>query len=233
MIQRVLAIWSLVPLPFLKPAWERLYRRGSDSNMKLQDSQTKELVVVIRRNRRWRKVTHRWEHSLPKSPGASWVVCQLSGTPAVSGTDVTQHARPPCPSPTPRVHPDSRPLSQWCHPLISHTSKAVLKILQARLQQYLKHELPDVQAGFRKGRETRDQLANIHWIIKKAREFQKNIYFCFTDYAKAFYCVDHINSTKFWMSWEYQTTWFDSWEICIQVRKQQLELDMEQQTGSK
>ena len=91
MIQRMLAIWSLVPLPFLKPAWERLYRRGSDSNMKLQDSQTKELVVVIRRNRRWRKVTHRWEHSLPKSPGASWVVCQLSGTPAVSGTDVTQH----------------------------------------------------------------------------------------------------------------------------------------------
>ena len=69
--------------------------------------------------------------------------------------------------------------------------------------------------------------------MEKAREFQKNLYFCFTDYAKAFYCVDHINSTKFWMSWEYQTTWFASWEICIQVRKQQLELDMDQQTGSK
>ena len=75
--------------------------------------------------------------------------------------------------------------------LISHTSKVMLKILQARLQQYVNHELPDVQAGFRKGRETRDQIANIHWIIEKAREFQKTIYFCFIDYAKAFDCVDH------------------------------------------
>ena len=75
--------------------------------------------------------------------------------------------------------------------LISHASKVMLKILQARLQQYMNHELPDVQAGFRKGRETRDQIANIRWIIDKAREFQKNIYFCFLDYAKAFDCVDH------------------------------------------
>ena len=75
--------------------------------------------------------------------------------------------------------------------LISHASKVMLKILQARLQQYVNHELPDVQAGFRKGRGTRDQTANIHWIIKKARELQKNIYFCFTDYAKAFGHVDH------------------------------------------
>ena len=75
--------------------------------------------------------------------------------------------------------------------LISHTSKAMLKILQARLQQYVNREFPDVQAGFRKGRGTRDQIVNIHWIIKKAREFQKNIYFCFIDYAKAFGCVDH------------------------------------------
>ena len=67
----------------------------------------------------------------------------------------------------------------------------MLKIIQARLQQYMNHELPDVQAGFRKGRGTRDQIANIHWIIKKAREFQRNIYFCFIDYAKAFDCVDH------------------------------------------
>ena len=79
--------------------------------------------------------------------------------------------------------------------LISHTSKVMLKILQARLQQYVNRELPDVQAGFRKGRGTRDQIANIHWIIKKAREFQKNIYFCFMDYAKAFDCVDH---NKLW-----------------------------------
>ena len=75
--------------------------------------------------------------------------------------------------------------------LISHASKVMLKILQARLQQYVNHELPDVQAGFRKGRGTRDQMANILWIMEKAREFQKNIYFCFIDYAKAFDCVDH------------------------------------------
>ena len=75
--------------------------------------------------------------------------------------------------------------------LISHASKVMLKILQARLQQYVNRELPDVQAGFRKGRGTRDQIANICWIMEKAREFQKNIYFCFIDYAKAFDCVDH------------------------------------------
>ena len=75
--------------------------------------------------------------------------------------------------------------------LISHASKVMLKILQARLQQYMNYEFPDVQAGFRKGRGTRDQIANIHWIIEKAREFQKNTYFCFIDYAKAFECVDH------------------------------------------
>ena len=74
---------------------------------------------------------------------------------------------------------------------ISNTSKVMLKILQASLQQYMNHELPDVQAGFRKGRGTRDEIANIYWIIEKAREFQKNIYFCFTDYAKAFDYVDH------------------------------------------
>ena len=75
--------------------------------------------------------------------------------------------------------------------LISHASKVMLKILQARLQQYVNREIPDVQAGFRKGKGTRHQIANIRWIIKKAREFQKNIYFCFIDYAKAFDCVDH------------------------------------------
>ena len=75
--------------------------------------------------------------------------------------------------------------------LISHTSEVMLKILQARLQQYLNHELPDVQAGFRKGRGTRDQIASIHWIIVKAHEFQKNIYLCFIDYANAYDCVDH------------------------------------------
>ena len=75
--------------------------------------------------------------------------------------------------------------------LISHSRKTMLKILQARLQQYVNHELPDVQAGFRKGRGARGQIANIHWIMEKVRKFQKNIYFCFPDYAKAFDCVDH------------------------------------------
>jgi len=79
--------------------------------------------------------------------------------------------------------------------LISHANKVMLKILQARIQQYVYHELPDIQAGLRKGRGTRDQIANICWIIKKAREFQKNIYFCFMDYAKAFDSVDH---NKLW-----------------------------------
>ena len=107
----------------------------------------------------------------------------------------------------------------------------MLKILQARLQQYVNRELPDVQAGFRKGWGTRDQIANIRWLIKKAREFQKNISFCFIDYAKAFDCVDH---NKLWeVLWEHQTTWPASLETCMEVRKQQLELDMEQQTVSK
>ena len=108
----------------------------------------------------------------------------------------------------------------------------MLKILQATIQEYVNRELPDVQAGFGEGRGTSDQTANIHWIIEKARQFQKNIYFCFTDYAKAFDCVDH---NKWWkiLRWEYQTTWPASWETCMQDRKQQLELDMEQQIGSK
>ena len=106
----------------------------------------------------------------------------------------------------------------------------MLKIPQHSLQQYVNHELPNVPAGFRKGRGTRNQIANIRWIMEKAREFQKNIYFCLIDYAKAFDYVDH---NKFFKRWEYQTTWPASWEIRMQVNKQQLELDMEQQTGSK
>ena len=124
-------------------------------------------------------------------------------------------------------------IQPWCTiALISHASKVMLKILQARLQQYMNRELPDVQVAFRKGRGTRDQIANICWIIKKAREFQKNIYFCFIDYAKAFVWIT-TNCGKFWERWEYQTTWPASWETYIQVGKEQLELDMEQQTGSK
>ena len=98
----------------------------------------------------------------------------------------------------------------------------------------MKQEFPDVQAGFRKGRGTRDQIANIHWIIEKARQFQKNISFCFIDYDKAFDCVDHNILWEILKEiWGYQTTWPASWETYMWVRKQQLELDMEQQTGSK
>ena len=109
----------------------------------------------------------------------------------------------------------------------------MLKILQARLQQYVSHEIPDVQAGFRKGRGTRDQIANICWIIKITREFQKNIYFSFIDYAKAFECVNH---NKLWKILkeigitDHQTCLLRN---LLQVRRQHLELDMEQQTGSK
>ena len=109
----------------------------------------------------------------------------------------------------------------------------MIEILQARLQQYMNGELPDVQAGFRKGRETRDQIANICCVIKKAKEFQKNIYFCFIVYAKAFDWVDHHKLWKILKEMGMQTTWPASWEIYMQVRKHPLELDMEQQTGSK
>ena len=116
---------------------------------------------------------------------------------------------------------------------ISHASKVMLKVLQARLQQYVNRELPDVQAGFRKGRGTRDQIANIHWITEKVREFQKNIYFCFIDYAKAFDCVDH---NKVWII--LKEMGIPDHLTCLlrnvyAGRKQQLELDIEQQTGSK
>ena len=93
-------------------------------------------------------------------------------------------------------------------------------------------ELPDVETGFRIGRGTRDQIANICWINEKARELEKNIYFCFIDYAKAFDCVDH-NTVGNSLRWENQTSLPASWEICMQVKKQQSKLDMEQQTASK
>ena len=116
-------------------------------------------------------------------------------------------------------------LSHSCTHLTA--SKVVLTILQARILQYVNHEVPYVQAGFRKNRGTRDQIGNIHWIIKKTREFQKNIYFCFIDYVKGFDLSITTNCGKFFKRWEYQTTWPASWETCMQVRKQQLELDME------
>ena len=103
--------------------------------------------------------------------------------------------------------------------LISHTNKVMLKILHARPQQYMNCELPDVQAGFRKGRGTRRKITNIRRIIQKAREFQKNIYFCFIDSTKAFDCVDHKKCGKVIKRWEYQTIWPASWEICMQTKK--------------
>ena len=108
----------------------------------------------------------------------------------------------------------------------------MLKILQARLQQYVNHEFPAIQAGFRKGRGTRDQIANIHWIMEKAREFQKNIYFCFIDYAKAFDCVDH---NKLWKI--LKEMGIPDHLTCLlrnlYAGQEATELDMEQQTGSK
>ena len=109
----------------------------------------------------------------------------------------------------------------------------MLKILQARFQQYVNCELPDVQAGFRKGRGTRDQIAGIYWIIENVGEFQKNIYFCFIDYAKSLTIWITANFWKFFKRWKYHTTSSASWETCMQVKKQQLEMNMEQQSGSK
>ena len=109
----------------------------------------------------------------------------------------------------------------------------MLKILQARLQQYVNHELPDVQAGFTKGRGTRDQISNICWIIEKAREFQKNIYFCFTDYANAFDCVDQNRFENSSRGGTTRPPYLPPEKSVIQVKKQQLELDMEEQTDSK
>ena len=116
--------------------------------------------------------------------------------------------------------------------LISHTSKIMLKILQASLWQYMNQEVPDVQAGSRKGRGTRDQIANIQWIIQKAKGFKKNIYFCFIDYAKAFVWIT-INCGKILKGREHQITLPASWESCMQVKKLQLKPDMKQWSGSK
>ena len=109
----------------------------------------------------------------------------------------------------------------------------MIKILQAKLQQYVKCVLPDVLTGFRKGRATRDQIAKIRWIIEKTREFQKNIYFCFIDYAKAFDCVDHNKLWKILKKMGIPDHLTCLLRNLYAVRKQQLELDMEQQTGSK
>jgi len=115
---------------------------------------------------------------------------------------------------------------------ISHGSKVMLKIFQARLQQYVNQELPDGQAGFRKGRGTRDQMANICWIIEKARESQKNIYSVSLTTLKPLTVWIMTKSGKFLKRWEYQTTLPTFWETCMQVKKQQLQTNM-QQTGSK
>ena len=127
---------------------------------------------------------------------------------------------------------NAKECSNYCTiALIWQANKVMLKITQVWLQPYVNHKLPDVQAGFRKGRRTRNQITNIHWIIEKAKEFQKNIYFCFIDYTKALTVWITINCGKFLKRWEYQTTWPASWEVCMQVKK--LEPNMEQQTGSK
>ena len=127
---------------------------------------------------------------------------------------------------------NAKECSNYCtNALISHTSKVMFKILQARLQQYMNHELPDVQAGFRKGRGIRDQIVNIHWIIKKARGFQENIYFCFIEYVKAFHSVDQ---NKLWKI--LKEMGIPDHLTCLLrnlYAEEQSELDMEPQTGSK
>ena len=117
--------------------------------------------------------------------------------------------------------------------LISHTSKVILKILKARLQQYMNHELPDVKPGFRKDRGTRDQLPTSIGLSKKQEFSRKTSISALLTMPKPSTVWITTNCGKFWKRWEYQTTWPASWEICMQVRKQLLELDMEQQTGSK
>ena len=124
--------------------------------------------------------------------------------------------------------------SNYCtFALISHASKLMLKVLQARLQQYLNHELPDVQAGFRKGRGTRDKLPTPAGSSKKQESFRKTSISALLTMPKPLTVWITRNCGKFWRRWEYQTTWPASWETCMQVREQQLELDMEQQTRSK
>ena len=133
---------------------------------------------------------------------------------------------------SPKERQCQRCSNYWTIALISHTSKVMLKILQARLQQYMNQGTPDVQAGFRKGRGSRVQIANIHWLTEKTREFQKNIYFCFLDYAKGFDCVDH---NKLWKI--LKEMGIPDHLICL-LRKlhagqEATEQDTEQQTGSK
>ena len=115
--------------------------------------------------------------------------------------------------------------------LISHTSKVMLKILQARLQQYVNHELPDIQARFRKGRGTRDQIGNICWIIEKVRDSRKHLLLLYWVCQSLWLCGSK-HTGKFFKKWEYETT-LPAWEICMQIKKQQLELDMEQQERKK
>ena len=154
----MLAIWFLVSLPFIIPAWTCGHSQ----------------------------FTYCWSLALSRVWLCDPMHCSTPGLPVHHQLlEFTQT----------HVHQVSYAI-QPSHPLSSpHTSKAMLKILQARLQQYMNHELADVQAGFRKGRGSRDQIGNICWVIEKAREFQKNIYFCFIEYTKAFDCVHH---NKLW-----------------------------------
>ena len=129
---------------------------------------------------------------------------------------------------------NAKECSNYCtNALISHASKVMLNILPSRLQQYVNPELPDVQAGFGKGRGTRDQISNICWIMEKQESSRNTSISALLTMPKPLTVWITRNCGKFWKRWAYQTTWPASWEICMQVREQQLELDMEQQTGSK
>ena len=237
MIQWMLAIWSLVPLPFLNPAWTC----GSSRFMYCWSLAQRILSITLLACE-MSATERQFEHSLAlpffgiemktdlfQSCGHCWVFqmfWHIECSTLIASSFRIWNSSTGIPSP----YVTSIQKCTYDHTiaLISHASKVMLKILQVWLQQYVNCELPDFQAGSRKGRGTRDQIANIHWIREKAREFQKNIYFCFIDYAKAFDYVDH---NKLWKIQEMEIP--ASWEVCMQVKKQHLEPDMEEQTGSK
>ena len=162
----------------------------------------------------WRWQNSSWTISKPKrwccESAALNMPSNLENSAVATGLEkVNFHSNP--------KETNAKECSNYCTiALISRFSKVMLKILQARFQQYVNHELPDVQAGFRKGRGTRDQIANIHCITKRAREYQKNIYFCSIDYSKPLTVWITTNYGKLLKRWEYQTTWPASWEICMQ-----------------
>ena len=237
MIQRMLAIWSLVPLPFLKPAWTSGSSRSHIAEAWLGEFWA--LFTSVRWVQLCGSLSILW-HCL--SLGLEWNFIVDRRCPKNAHSIHFSQDKSLCiffysfnslyPEERPHLKFQVRNLefpipkkgnAKECSnyhtiALISHTRKAMFKILQARLQQYMNRELPDVQAGFRKGRGTRDRIANIQWIIEKTREFQKKHLFLLYWLCQNF-IVYHNKLWKILKEMGYQTTWPASWEICMQVRK--------------